>query len=109
MKLSFLIKRTSKKILSRKITFNPATLKFDGIEFGDIVWYSTEFDGLDVEKEIEKMQDWVVRKTDFNNLKEKDWSIDIFEWLQRAWDRYAWNDYDGTGQVCTSSPYDIFY
>ncbi len=108
VKLSFLIKRTSKKILSRKITFNPATLKFDGIEFGDIVFYETEFDGLDVDKEIEKLQDWIVRKADFENLKEKDWSIDIFNWLQRAWDRYAWNDYDGTGQVSTSSPYDIF-
>ncbi len=96
MKLSFLIKRIAKKILSqRKITFNPATLRFDGIEFGDIVFYETEFDGLDVDKEIEKMQDWIVRKTDFENLKEKDWSVDIFEWLQRALDGGAWSDYYG--------------
>jgi plasmid replication initiation protein len=95
VKLSFLIKRIAKKILSRKITFNTATGTFNGIEFGDIVFYETEFDGLDVDKEIKKMEDWIVRKTDFENLKEKDWSVEIFEWLQRAYDGGAWSDYYG--------------
>ncbi|MHB1664334.1 MAG: replication initiation protein [bacterium] len=93
VKLSFYIKRIKEKISSRKIIFNTQTKKLEGIEFGDIIFYETEFDGLDVEKEIKKMEDWILRKTNLNNIKEKDWSIDLFEWLQRSWDRCAWSEY----------------
>jgi plasmid replication initiation protein len=94
VELVFNIVRTKLKIRSdvQKILFNVKEQKLD-ISQKLIERYRQEYEEIDILKEIEKFEKWVVRKTNYKNLAEKDWTKEIGNWLKRKSDGRYFSDF----------------
>ncbi len=94
VKLAFKIIRIKSKIRSavQKILFDAKQQKFT-ISENLIKRYQEEYKEINVYEEIKKMEDWVVRKSDFKNLTKKDWTEFIGGWLKRKADGGYFEDF----------------
>ncbi|RZD16024.1 MAG: RepB family plasmid replication initiator protein [Candidatus Acididesulfobacter guangdongensis] len=84
VKLVFNIVRKQSKIRSdvKKILFDAKNKRF-AISDNLIKRYQEEYKEINIYEEIKKMENWAVRKSDYKNLTQKDWTEFIGEWLKR--------------------------
>ncbi|MHB1664448.1 MAG: replication initiation protein [bacterium] len=97
IKLSFIIQKIEKEkvlITNNKILFDYEKKWFIGLKESHlsnyIEMFTTNLNKNEILNELQKMAEWIYKKTD--KLENKDWTLDIEKWLEKVTYGSNWNN-----------------